>query len=109
LNIETAGDITILTIDLDHIDALNSKILSTDLINAVSGKSKVVLDLNKVKFIDSSGLGSILTTLRHIHNNRGKIHICQVTESVKVLFKMVRLSQLVPIMNTRDEAIQALS
>lgn len=77
-----------------------------DWINA--GNTRIVLDLSHVDFIDSSGLGAIVSSLKTIGNN-GDLVICGIQETVMSLFKLTRMNRVFQIFPSQPEAIKALS
>ena len=82
---------------LRKIDVLNSVAFHAALLSAMEGKSRLVLDLSEVQFVDSSGLGKIIAGLRAIREKGGEMRLCGVQAPVKVLFSMVRLGEIVGI------------
>lgn len=77
-----------------------------DWINA--GNKRIVLDLSNVDFIDSSGLGSIVSSLKTIGND-GDLVICGIKETVMGLFRLTRMNRVFQIFTSQQEAIQGLS
>ncbi len=72
------------------------------------GNRRIVLDLSEVDFIDSSGLGAIVSTLKTLGND-GDLVICGIRETVMGLFKITRMNRVFQIFATESEAIEALS
>lgn len=54
------------------------------------GHTDIVLELSKVKFVDSTGLGAIVRCLKEI-NSRGHLVLCGVNENILSLLKMTHL------------------
>lgn len=97
--------VKILTLEIDHLDALNSEELKKKLINQTEGTEKIVINMDLVEFVDSSGLGVILTLYRHINEQGGTMVLACVTDTVKVLFKLVRLSHIIQVFDSEFEAV----
>lgn len=72
------------------------------------GVPLVLLDLSPVGFMDSSGLGAIVTCLK-AQRTRGKMAICGVRESVASLFQLTRMDKVVDLYSTVEEAATALA
>ncbi len=72
------------------------------------GPVSLVLDLSKVDFIDSSGLGAILGLRKRMPAGSDLV-ICGTTSSVSSMFKLTRLDRVFTIYKTIDDAIAALS
>ena len=88
---------TIFKPEFKKIDVLNSGTFESALLALMQGKSRIVLDLSNVQFIDSSGLGKIISSLRSFREKGGDMRICSVLPPVQVLFTMVRLDEIVGI------------
>ena len=99
MDIETApgGPIGIFKPELKKIDVLNSDAFQASLLSSMEGKTRLVLDLSNVQFIDSSGLGKIIASLRVFREKGGEMRVCGVQAPVQVLFTMVRLAEIVGI------------
>jgi anti-sigma B factor antagonist len=67
----------------------------------------LVLDLGRVQFIDSRGCGAILSCLKHISPAGGDLKLCQVNPTVRMVFDLIRMSNICPVLGTREEAVQA--
>ena len=66
---------------------------------------KVVLDLGKVNFMDSSGLGAIVALGRSLSRGEGELRLANVTPYVCKIFEFTRLHQAFEIYDTVEEAI----
>ncbi len=69
---------------------------------------KLILDLSKVEYCDSSGLSAILLAYRIIQSNEGQIRIAAPTKSVKTLIEISQLDRILPILPTVEEAVEVL-
>jgi anti-sigma B factor antagonist len=73
-----------------------------------AGPVSIVLDLSKVEFIDSSGLGAILSVLKRMPKGCELI-LCATTDPVTSMFKLTRLDRVFTMKKTVDEAVSALT
>ena len=73
-----------------------------------SGNKRIVLNLAEVDFIDSSGLGAIVSSLKTIGNG-GDLVICGISDTVITLFRLTRMNRVFQIFSTEEEALKALS
>ena len=73
-----------------------------------SGSRRIVLNLSEVDFIDSSGLGAIISGFKRIGDD-GRLVICTVKESVMSLFRLTRMNRVFDIYGSENEALEALS
>lgn len=101
------GPVSVVTLQADSLDAGNAPDFKRGMTAIIGPKVKLVLDLNPVNFVDSTGLGSILACLRQVTAAGGELKLCSLTEPVRMLFQVVRFPTIFDIYNTREEAIRA--
>ncbi|MDY0287615.1 MAG: STAS domain-containing protein [Sphaerochaeta sp.] len=99
--------VTILEIEFTMLTATNAKEFKAKLEKAIEHEKYILLDLNRVTFIDSSGLGVFLFCLKSLNQKGGDLKICNITKPVRVLFELVRLHQVIEVFNSQQEALQA--
>lgn len=69
--------------------------------------ARIVLDLVGVKYIDSSGFGCFLSTLRLARNNYGKLKICNIEPDVLSLFKTLQLHTIIELYEDLDSCLSS--
>lgn len=72
------------------------------------GHNRVVLNLQRVRFIDSSGLGIIVMVQRRLTNG-GEIAIVSDQEAVLNVLKLTRMNKIFRIFPDEASAVAALS
>ena len=72
---------------------------------AAKSNSRVILDMEKVEAIDSSGLGTILFLAKKCRALGGELKLVSVTPEVKMVIEVVNFDKMIPIFNTLDDAI----
>jgi anti-sigma B factor antagonist len=72
-----------------------------------ANKKKVVVDLDEVKFINSSGLGMLIGGLTTLRNSGGEMKLARASKKIEDLLKMTKLSTVFDIHKTVNEAIAA--
>lgn len=68
----------------------------------------IVLDLGKVDFIDSSGLGSCIASNRDLNALNGVLACSGLNDNVRKVFRMTRADQKIKIFAARSDAVYAL-
>ena len=68
------------------------------------GPPTVVLDLGKVDFIDSSGLGAIVATMKHLAPSR-KLVLAGLTPAVDKVFRLTRMDTVFSMFTSMDDAM----
>lgn len=107
LSVEKINDVAVVTLNDDYLDASNSEEFKRDMTPVTDADSRVVLDLSRVEFIDSTGLGAILSCLRRITGAGGDLKLGGVSKQVRAVFELSRMHRIVDILDTRDEAVKA--
>lgn len=100
------GNYLILQIDSERVDSTNYLKLEQVITREIkSGEDKIVLDLSKVKFMDSSGLAGLLPAVKTLPQN-GMLLIAGLNTRVQQLFKLTKLDEILEIFPSVNEAIQ---
>ncbi len=73
-----------------------------------SGASVVLIDLQEVTFIDSSGLGALVSALKSVRAAGGKLFICSINAQVRMLFELTSMDRVFQIFANRDEFNKAV-
>lgn len=69
-----------------------------------AGHQHLILDLAKVDFIDSSGLGAIVASFKLL-GNKGDFILCGVHGAVASLLNLTRMDRIFPVYKHLDDAI----
>lgn len=67
--------------------------------------AKVILDLSGITYIDSSGFGCFLTTMKSARNNYGVLKLCNLDSGVKALFNTLQLHTIFEIYDDLESCI----
>lgn len=105
--LETVETVTIFHLPGESLDAGNAKEFKRDIMPALNGHSRVIFEMSELKFVDSSGLGTILSALRQLNSSGGDLKLAGMQKPVRALFELVRMHRIFDIYNTRDEALAA--
>jgi anti-sigma B factor antagonist len=105
LNLEKINDINVLTIQEERIDAHNSGELKEYLLQMIEGgENQIIIQLEHVRFIDSSGLGALLSGNKHIIAKSGKLALANIQKQVLSMFELTRLNRVFEIYADLNEA-----
>ncbi len=66
---------------------------------------KIVVDLEKVTYIDSSGLATLVEILKRTKNQGGSLGLSGMSDKVKSLFEITKLDKLFKIFQSQEEAV----
>lgn len=108
LNVETikGSSLAVVNVLTDEFEASNSEEFKRQMSPVIQTHKNVILDLSRVKFVDSSGCGAILSSLKSISTNGGDLRLCQVSSpNVRKTFELIRLHKVCDIFPTKEAAI----
>jgi len=104
LCIEQSGDVCVLSLD-GEVDVYTAPRLREQLGSLVAGGcTHLVVDLTKVAFIDSSGLGVLVGALRRVREKDGVMRIVCTRDSILKLFRITGLDKVFPLFTDASEA-----
>lgn len=108
LKTEANGKVMVIMVREERLDAHNSEELKLE-INRLfdSGTKDLLVDLKEVRFIDSSGLGVLVSGFKNAATHQGSIKLCSLQTQVKSMFELTRLHRVFDIYQTVDEALES--
>ena len=105
--VDQIENIAVAVVPVDELDASNAGEFKRDIGPVLQANTKLVLDLSRLRFVDSSGLGAILSCLRQLSAKSGDLKLCGMSKQVRALFELVRMHRIFDIYGTREEAVKA--
>jgi anti-sigma B factor antagonist len=103
------GDVLMARILNNRLDAQSADDFRNTMSDFISnGNRCITLDISEVDFVDSSGLGAMVSVLKLIGED-GDIAICGPTESAMRMFKLTRMNKVFRIFDKEEDAVSALS
>ena len=107
LSTREVDDTTIVSVG-GEIDVYTAPKLREQLIELVSdGSYHIVVDLEKVDFLDSTGLGVLVGGLKRVRNHDGSLQLVCTQEKILKIFRITGLTKVFPIHSSVDDAISA--
>jgi len=100
------GEVVILELSGKIIGGPDATNLNDKLHDLVEkGTKKVVADLAQVNWMNSSGLGILISALTTTRNAGGELKIAAATEKIQKLLTITKLTNVFTLYTTVDEAI----
>jgi anti-anti-sigma factor len=107
--VEKIGDVAVVLLPMEELDAGNTPEFKRDISPLLDANTKAVLDLSKLRFLDSSGLGSFLSCLRKVNAKGGDLKLCGMSPQVRTVIELVRMHRIFDIYGTKEEAVRAFA
>jgi anti-sigma B factor antagonist len=97
----------IISVDAERIDAAVAIQFKEDMRTQTDGgPDRVVLDLSKVQFIDSSGLGAIVASMKQLEQGR-QLDLAGLSPMVDKVFRLTRMDSVFTLFPTLEDAFDA--
>lgn len=105
--VDNIGSIAVAIVPVEELDASNSGEFKRDIAPVLEANTRLVLDLSQLRFVDSSGLGAMVSCLRQMTAKGGDLKLCGMSKQVRGLFELVRMHRIFDIYGSREEAVHA--
>lgn len=105
--LERAHDSGVLIIECreENLDASNVRDFREAMQRLMKDHAKVVLDMSAMKFVDSSGLGALISCLREANSRKGDFRLAAMSRPVRALFELMRMHRVFSIHEAVDGAV----
>ncbi|MBM4794398.1 anti-sigma factor antagonist BldG [Streptomyces sioyaensis] len=107
LSTRTVGDRTVVEVG-GEIDVYTAPKLREQLVELVNdGSYHLVVDMERVDFLDSTGLGVLVGGLKRVRAHEGSLRLVCNQERILKIFRFTGLTKVFPIHTSVDEAVSA--
>ncbi len=106
IDVTKLQDWVVLRIGEARLDAHNSNELKDTIQKHLDkGDTRLVIDLSQVRFIDSSGLGALLSGYKNANLHQGKMVLAQLQPRVESMFELTRLNRVFDIFPAVEDVV----
>ena len=70
-----------------------------------NGPPRIVIDMEGVSFVDSTGLGSVISALKQIRGSQGELRLAAPNQQARVVLELTTLDRVFPYYATVEEAL----
>lgn len=103
---EKINDTVVIQLNEERLDAHNSGDLKTEIQQLFEkGNLALLIDMKSVRFIDSSGLGALVSGFKNATTAHGTLKLSSLQPQVKSMFELTRLHRVFEIFPTVPEAL----
>ncbi|MEM1280153.1 MAG: STAS domain-containing protein [Cyanobacteria bacterium P01_D01_bin.6] len=67
-----------------------------------AGVDKILIDLKNITFVDSSGLGLLVTVLKQVKASSKEMYVCSINDQVKMLFELTSMDRVFEVLSDRE-------
>jgi len=105
VSFDVVKDIQIIVVEYKSLDASKVEDFIKLVSEEISKNKKNLIDLSRVDFVDSAGLGSLLSCLKKAKSANGELKLFGLTKSVRSLFELMRMQKIFSIYDDRGMAV----
>ncbi len=70
-----------------------------------AGQPRLIIDMEGVSFVDSSGLGSVVAALKQVRSTKGDLRLAAPNQQVRVVLELTTLDRVFPFYATVEDAL----
>jgi anti-sigma B factor antagonist len=107
--VDEISGVAVAVVLTDELDASNVAEFRSAIAPILQAHDELILDLSQLRFVDSSGMGAILSCLRQLSAKRGDLKLCGMAKQVRDIFELVRMHRIFDIYATQPEAVHAFA
>lgn len=109
LSASQVGEILVIVVEDRRIDAAAALRFKERMVELTQGwKGRIILDLHKVDFLDSSGLGAVVGSMKQLGRDR-QLDLAGLSATVDKVFRITRMDRVFRIYDSQEVAIQEIS
>jgi anti-sigma B factor antagonist len=107
----SAGEIVVFDIDGELSRWASALPTLSELVKSQlsSGKDRIILNLEKTGFVDSFGVGEIITSFISLRNSGGALKLCRIPDKLLLVFKITGLEKVLTICPTEEAALESFA
>ncbi len=103
-----SGDVLVIDVEGQLIVGNRQELKQKVLEELEGGERKFVVDFTNTGYIDSSGLGVLVSLSKKIREQGGELRLSNLNEDLRTLFELTKLDTLFKIADSRAEALEGL-
>ncbi|TVP75511.1 MAG: anti-sigma factor antagonist [Gemmatimonadales bacterium] len=100
------GDVVVVDVDGQLIVGNRQELKQRVLDEVEEGERKFLVDFSRTGYIDSSGLGVLVSLSKKIREQGGELRLASLNEDLRTLFELTKLDTLFRISDTREEGLE---
>ena len=109
-SVHEKDDVVILVIDGEMVGGPDATVLADKIRDLIEeGKNRIVVDMEKVNFMNSSGLGILIGSLTTVRNNGGDLRLFHLSNKLREVLRITKLHSVFEVFEDEGKAIGSFS
>ncbi|HLX62650.1 MAG TPA: STAS domain-containing protein [Planctomycetota bacterium] len=105
LKLEERNGVLIATPQVDRLDVKTVPEFRDEIVRAVENHAKVILNLELINFVDSTGLGALMSVIRRLNQKGGGLRLAGLQQQVTAMFRLVRMHKIFDTFDNVNDAL----
>lgn len=105
--VSSDGDVTIVQVEGQLIVGNRQELKQKVLDEVERGSRKILIDFASAGYIDSSGLGVLVSLAKRLRELGGDLRLANLNDDLQTLFELTKLDSLFQIADTRERALES--
>ncbi len=106
--VDKVGEVLVVDVEGQLIVGNRQELKQKVLEELEKGELKFVVDFENTGYIDSSGLGVLVSLSKKVREQGGELRLANLNEDLKTLFELTKLDTLFQIADSREAALKGL-
>ncbi len=105
-DVQKVNDVTVIDVKGQLIVGNRQELKQTVLDHLEGGARRFLIDFAGTGYIDSSGLGVLVSLSKKIREQSGELRLASLNDDLRTLFELTKLDTLFQITETREQALE---
>lgn len=106
LTVSRHGDVVVIEVEGQLIVGNRQELKQRVLDESESGARKILVDFARTGYIDSSGLGVLVSLAKRLRELGGDLRLANLNDDLQTLFELTKLDTLFQIADSRERALE---
>ncbi|MFW5905131.1 MAG: STAS domain-containing protein [bacterium] len=106
-NLSREGEVTVVDVNGQLIVGNRQELKQKVLDELEKGERRFLIDFADTGYIDSSGLGVLVSLSKKIREQGGELRLSSLNEDLRTLFELTKLDTLFRIADTREAGLES--
>lgn len=89
----------------DALDTANAAAAKRGAIDAIGAAREIMVDLGAVEFVDSAGIGALVSIYKSVRQRGGRVRFCGLRPGVRSVLALIRLDRIFDIVEDEVECV----
>ena len=103
--VKEMNGIAVASPQVDRLDVRTVPEFRDEMNRVVENYTKVILDMDRINFVDSTGLGALMSCIRRLNQKGGGLRMIALQQQPSAMFRLVRMHKVVDTFDNLNDAV----